>query len=119
MEISNQLTAEVTVLSNRFIDEYMRDANGEYVKVYLYFVRHEGEVVTIAQAALALDSTETDVRRAVEYWRKAGVFGSSRPGEETRGEAAAAGARGDVVTADARGAEAASAVNARGAEAPA
>jgi DnaD/phage-associated family protein len=107
MEISNQLTAEVTVLSNRFIDEYMRDANGEYVKVYLYFVRHEGEVVTIAQAALALDSTETDVRRAVEYWRKAGVFGSSRPGEETRGEAAAAGARGDVVTADARGAEAA------------
>jgi DnaD/phage-associated family protein len=89
MEISNQLTAEVTVLSNRFIDEYMRDANGEYVKVYLYFVRHEGEVVTIAQAALALDSTETDVRRAVEYWRKAGVFRSSRPEAEMRGTAAA------------------------------
>lgn len=95
VSIFNQLEADVTVISNRFIDEYMKDANGEYVKVYLYFVRHAGEVVTIAQAALALDSTETDVRRAVEYWRKAGVFGSKKPVEENSPERAVAAGDAD------------------------
>lgn len=98
MGIRNRLTADVTVLSNRFIDEYMKDANGEYVKVYLYFVRHEGEIVTIEQAADALDSTLTDVRRAVEYWRKAGVFSDVRPAEEApeTGEAIPAGPAAEI-----------------------
>ncbi len=94
MELRNTLTADVTVVANRFIDQYMKDANGEYVKVYLYFVRHEGEVVTIESCALALDSTETDVRRAIAYWKKAGIFYDRKeePGEKENGEAEAAGA---------------------------
>ena len=29
----------VTCVSNTFIDEYMADANGEFVKIYLYLLR--------------------------------------------------------------------------------
>ena len=29
----------VTCVSNVFIDEYMSDANGEFVKIYLYLLR--------------------------------------------------------------------------------
>ena len=28
-----------TIISNRFIDEYMINANGEFVKIYLYLLR--------------------------------------------------------------------------------
>ena len=49
-------------------------ASGEYVKVYLYLLRHEGEDVTAEDIAAALDHTEADVRRALRYWEKAGVL---------------------------------------------
>ena len=32
-----------TMVADAFIDEYMAGANGEYVKVYLYILRHQGE----------------------------------------------------------------------------
>ena len=41
----NNINAAVTAVSNTFIDEYMGTASGEYVKVYLYLLRHEGENV--------------------------------------------------------------------------
>ena len=43
MELSfkNRFSAGITVVANEFIDQYMADANGEYVKVYLYLLRHE------------------------------------------------------------------------------
>ena len=37
------IPANVTVVSNEFIDQYMAAANGEYVKVFLYLLRHERE----------------------------------------------------------------------------
>ena len=30
---------QVTCVPNAFIDEYMQDANGEFVKIYLYLLR--------------------------------------------------------------------------------
>lgn len=30
------------MVANEFIDRYMAVANGEYVKVYLYLLRHDG-----------------------------------------------------------------------------
>ena len=44
----SNLKARVTVITNEFIDEYMPTANGEYVKVYLYLLRHEERPVEIA-----------------------------------------------------------------------
>ena len=56
--------------SENFILIAMAGANGEYVKVYLYILRHQGEELTVESIADALDHTESDVRRAVSYWEK-------------------------------------------------
>ncbi len=70
----NNIKAAVTAVSNTFIDEYMGTASGEYVKVYLYLLRHTGEDVEIPDIADALNHTEADVRRALAYWERAGVL---------------------------------------------
>ena len=45
MEIQFQegIQAEITCIPNTFIDEYVAEANGDYVKVYLYLLRHQKE----------------------------------------------------------------------------
>ena len=66
----------VTCVSNAFIDEYMRDANGEFVKIYLYLLRllgHDEPDIDISILAEKLDHTEKDVRRALAYWEKSGL----------------------------------------------
>ena len=61
------------LLDHEFIDQYMPEANGEYVKVYLYILRHQNqEDLTLEQIADALNHTEADVKRAINYWQKAG-----------------------------------------------
>ena len=72
--LKNAMSVNVTVVSNAFIDTYMVAANGEYVKVFLYLLRHEHEDVTISSIADALNHTEADVKRALSYWREAGVL---------------------------------------------
>jgi DnaD/phage-associated family protein len=74
MEIRNCFEAEVTVVSNEFIDRCMAAANGEYVKVYLYVLRQQGKPLDVTVIADALNHTEADVRRALAYWEKAGVL---------------------------------------------
>lgn len=69
--------ADVTLISNLFLDKYMPKANGEYVKVYLYVLRCS----TIIDASLSMDNiadalelTEADVTRALKYWDQAGIL---------------------------------------------
>ena len=65
----------VTPVADTFIDTYMAAANGEYVKVYLYILRHKNkEDLSLEQIADALNHTEADVKRAINYWQKAGVL---------------------------------------------
>lgn len=62
-----------TLVSNKFIDEYMADANGEFVKVYLYLLRHLGNhsfELSISAIADNFDHTEKDVVRALKYWER-------------------------------------------------
>ena len=63
-------------VSNFFIDYYMTEANGEFVKVYLYLVRllNSGRAVTVAEIADHFDSTEKDICRAIRYWIKQKVM---------------------------------------------
>lgn len=75
-----------TAVAHEFIDEYMAGANGEYVKVYLFVLRHQGEEITIERIADALNHTESDVRRALVYWEKLGILAAAR---ETSGAACA------------------------------
>lgn len=72
--LKNALSVNVTVVSNDFIDTYMAAANGEYVKVFLYLLRHETEDLTVSSIADALNHTEADVKRALLYWKEAGVL---------------------------------------------
>lgn len=72
--LKNVMSVTVTVVSNEFIDTYMAAANGEYVKVYLYLLRHEHENLTVSSIADALNHTEADVKRALSYWKEAGVL---------------------------------------------
>lgn len=69
--------AGVTCISNAFIDEYMKDANGEFVKIYLYLLRLLGQDdldVDISILAEKLDHTERDVKRALSYWEKCNLI---------------------------------------------
>lgn len=62
-----------TVISNRFIDEYMLKANGEFVKIYLYLLRcmnSDSGGVSISTIADRFEHTEKDVKRALSYWEK-------------------------------------------------
>ena len=67
-----------TAVAHEFIDQYMAVANGEYVKVYLFVLRHQGEDITIERIADALDHTESAVRRALAYWEKLGILAGTR-----------------------------------------
>lgn len=74
IDFGNFRIPAVTLVANEFIDRYMPSANGEYVKVYLYLLRHAGEEVGQAEIADALELTEGDVRRALIRWQRDGLL---------------------------------------------
>lgn len=95
MDMICSFRTEATLVANTFIDEYMAAASGEYVKVYLYLLRHEQEAVSIEQIADALNHTESDVKRALAYWERLGALRTApeqnreeRPGEDRDQETA-------------------------------
>lgn len=88
VNFKSSFKVNATVISNAFIDEYMAGANGEYVKEYLYLMRHEGEEVTVSMIADALNHTEADVARALAYWKKTGVLGEEVPAKREESPAA-------------------------------
>ena len=75
----------ITAVANEFIDEYMAGANGEYVKVYLYILRHQSSPLTIDMIADGLNHTESDVRRALAYWLRLGVLSEGAEGARDSG----------------------------------
>ena len=73
LKIHSKNKISSTVIPNCFFDTYMLYANGEFLKVYLYFYRwhnvpdHE---LSIASVADTLNMTESDVIRALKYWER-------------------------------------------------
>ncbi len=65
-----------TILSNRFIDEYMADANDAQLKIYLYLMRmmQAGRSFDVCDIADTFNHTEKDVMRALKHWEKRGVL---------------------------------------------
>ena len=61
-----------------FIDKYMADANGEFVKVYLFLLCCMGSSASsdcsISAIADHFNYTEKDILRALKYWEKVGVL---------------------------------------------
>ncbi len=71
--LNNQFLGLATYIPNDFIDKHMAEANGEYVKIYLYLLRcmgQPGKDLSIGKIADHFDHTEKDVRRALSYWEK-------------------------------------------------
>ncbi len=72
VKIYQQSCADVTVVSNLFIDEYMKDANDAQLKIYLYLLRmmSAGLSTSVSDIADKFNHTEKDVVRALKYWEK-------------------------------------------------
>lgn len=61
-----------TRVPNEFIDNYMPQANGEFVKVYLYLLRKlfSNSECSVSDIADTFNHTEADVMRALKYWER-------------------------------------------------
>ena len=68
--ISTENSETYSSISNFFIDYYMTDANGEFVKVYLYLIRllNSKQQISVAEIADHFNLTEKDICRAIKYW---------------------------------------------------
>lgn len=64
--------ADSTVVSNIFIDQYMKDANDAQLKVYFYLIRmiNANQAISVSGIADKFNHTEKDVIRALKYWEK-------------------------------------------------
>lgn len=62
----------VTLLSNSFIDNYMKDANDAQLKIYLYLLRKlgAGQAASVSEIADFFNHTEREVLRSLKYWEK-------------------------------------------------
>lgn len=66
----------VTMISNVFIDYFLKDANDAQLKVYLYLVRHisNHKPFEISDIADEYNHTEADVIRSLKYWEQKQVL---------------------------------------------
>lgn len=75
--LKNHFQGSYTSVENVFIDKYMTKANGEFVKIYLYLLRHlqaEDTVLSLSDIADQFEDTERDILRAVRYWASQGLL---------------------------------------------
>lgn len=80
IELRSNYSCAYVGVPNIFIDQYIADANGEFVKVYLYLLRcmnSNSKSVSISDIADFFNHTEKDVLRALKYWEKQGVLSLS------------------------------------------
>ena len=64
---------DITPVENQFILEYLPEAKGDYVKVYLYGLMrcyHPEEDMSLARMSHELNMTEEDVAAAFRYWER-------------------------------------------------
>ncbi len=83
MKIYTDTPEGTTVVQNTFIDQYMPQANGEFVKVYLYLLRcaNSGRELSLSSVADVFEHTEKDVQRALTYWERQNLIRTKRNDE--------------------------------------
>ena len=69
VDFKSSFRVNATLVPNEFIDTYMASANGEYIKEYLFLLRHEGEAVTVSTELLARKAERMEVQREVSSVR--------------------------------------------------
>lgn len=83
--LKNKYQVNATLVTNDFIDHYMSKANGEFVKVYLFLLRHLDDPysqLTISTIADSLDNTEKDILRAFRYWESEGLLSLEKDADD-------------------------------------
>lgn len=71
MRLEYFAAAGQTLVPNVFIDKYMAEANGEFVKVYLCLLRMQSAAeISVESLAERLDLSERTVERALKYLEK-------------------------------------------------
>lgn len=70
--LSSEWDSDATLVSNSFIDIFLKDANDAQVKIYLYLLRCNGSGMPLSISSIAdfFNFTEKDVVRALKYWEK-------------------------------------------------
>lgn len=71
IKLNTTYIPDATAISNYFFDNYMPQANGDFVKVYLYLLRcltDPSKDVSVSFIADKLNITDNDVERALRYW---------------------------------------------------
>ncbi len=75
--LKNNFQMNMTMLPNSFVDHYMANANGEFVKVYLFLLRHVEDAassLSISMIADYLNNTRIMLLRAFRYWESVGLL---------------------------------------------
>ena len=83
--LKNKFRSNATLLTNDFIDVHMPKANGEFVKVYLFLLRHIDNldsIISVPTIADRLNNTEKDIIRAIKYWENQGLLHLVRDSDE-------------------------------------
>ena len=83
LHLTNRLPSGLTLLSNDFIDHDMADANGEFIKIYLYLLRWSQDASARVSPETMADLfclTENDVMRALLFWEKRAAYRPGRAG---------------------------------------
>ena len=75
--LKNNFQMNMTMLPNSFVDHYMANANGEFVKVYLFLLRHVEDAassLSISMIADYLNNTERMMFFALSVTGNLSVF---------------------------------------------
>ncbi len=68
--------SEVFTVYNSFVDNYIKDTNASFIKVYLYIARHSSDYAELSLDSIA-ESTgllKSDVVSALKFWHKSGAL---------------------------------------------
>ena len=81
--IKIERNSECFFVDNSFVDNFLCEANGSFVKVYLFLLRHsKSPDMELSDIANALNLLESDVVRAFKYWQKAGLIDFTKNSEK-------------------------------------
>lgn len=87
LTIATEYQLGTTAIPNWFIHTYMPSANGNFVKLYIYLwtaCQHPNSVseLSISNLADCMECTESDVLRALRYWKKEGLLSFKEENDE-------------------------------------
>lgn len=76
LKVTDKRRPQTTAVSNEFLDRFMPQASGEFVKIYLYLLRNAGGAHPLTPEAVAdvFSCTENDILRAYKYWDEKGLL---------------------------------------------